>query len=173
YANNSARGYAGGLDFRVNGEFIKGLESWLSLSLLKTDEIIRYTAPDSSITETGKLRRPTDRRLMISMIFQDELKSNPDYRVHMMMSLGTGMPYYLGGDARYKQGTTIPAYKRVDIGFSKVLIGGDSTKLTSNKFKKMWIGVDVFNLLQINNVISYLWIKDVNNTTYGVPNYLT
>jgi hypothetical protein len=37
----------------------------------------------------------------------------------------------------------------------------------------MWIGADVYNLLQINNVISYLWVKDFSNTTYGVPNYLT
>jgi hypothetical protein len=61
----------------------------------------------------------------------------------------------------------------VDIGFSKVLIGGVNTKKTSRTIKNMWVGFDVYNLLQINNVISYLWIKDYNNQTYGVPNYLT
>ncbi|MEZ4804559.1 MAG: TonB-dependent receptor [Bacteroidia bacterium] len=173
YATNSARGYAGGFDARINGEFIKGLESWFTVSLLKTDEKIRYVNSENKEIETEYLRRPTDRRLMTSVMFQDELKTNVDYRMHMVLSLGTGLPYYLGGEARYQEGNTIPAYKRVDIGFSKVLIGGQNTKIKSGVIKNMWLGVDVFNLLQINNVISYLWIKDFNNNTYGVPNYLT
>ena len=173
YATNSARGYAGGFDARINGEFIKGLESWFTLSVLKTDEKITYVNKDSVTVETGNIRRPTDRRISASIMFQDELKTNKNYRMHLMLNFGSGMPYYLGGEARYKEGNTIPAYKRVDIGFSKVIIGGDSTKLTSKYIKHMWLGVDVYNLLQINNVISYLWVKDFNNTTYGVPNYLT
>lgn len=173
YATNSARGYAGGADMRINGEFIKGLESWFSLSFLKTDEKITYVNSDSVKVESPYLRRPTDRRVSVAIMFQDELKSNKDYRMHLMLNFGSGLPYYLGGMARYKEGNTIPAYKRVDIGFSKILVNGEKTKIKSNKIETMWIGVDVYNLLQINNVISYLWIKDFNNTTYGVPNYLT
>ncbi len=173
YATNSARGYATGFDARINGEFIKGLESWFSFSVLKTDERITYIDVNKEETETGLLRRPTDRRVTASVMFQDELNSNKDYRMHLMMNFGTGLPYYLGGSARYKEGYTIPAYKRVDIGFSKVLIGGESTKIKSKLIRNMWIGADVYNLLQINNVISYLWVKDFSNTTYGVPNYLT
>lgn len=173
YAANSARGYAGGFDMRVNGEFIKDLESWVTLSFLKTDEKITYLNSDSSSVETGFLRRPTDRRVSASIMFQDELKSNKDYRMHLMLFYGSGLPYYLGGSARYKEGNTIPSYKRVDIGFSKVLVNGDKTKWKSKNIETMWLGVDVFNLLQINNIISYLWVKDFNNTTYGVPNYLT
>ena len=173
YATNSARGYATGFDSRINGEFIKGLESWFSLSVLKTDEKITYINSGNQETETGFLRRPTDRRVTASVMFQDELNSNKDYRMHLMLNFGTGLPYYLGGSARYKEGYTIPAYKRVDIGFSKVIVGGESTKIKSKFIRNMWIGADVYNLLQINNVISYLWVKDFSNTTYGVPNYLT
>ena len=36
YAENSAEGYAGGVDIRLNGEFVKGMESWASLSVMKT-----------------------------------------------------------------------------------------------------------------------------------------
>lgn len=173
YADNSARGYATGFDARINGEFIKGLESWFSLSFLKTDEKITYVNSDSDTVESPFLRRPTDRRVSAAIMFQDELNSNKDYRMHLMLNFGSGLPYYLGGSARYKEGNGIPSYKRVDIGFSKVLIGGEKTKIKSKTIREMWIGVDVFNLLQINNVISYLWVKDFNNTTYGVPNYLT
>jgi hypothetical protein len=172
YADNTARGYAAGIDARVNGEFIKGLESWFTLSVLKTDEIIKYLV-DSVVTESPLLRRPTDRRVSASIMFQDELKSNPDFRMHLMLNFGTGLPYYLGGSARYKEGNIIPAYRRVDIGFSKVIIGGQKTKIKPGNIKKLWVGVDVYNLLQINNVISFIWVKDFSNNTFGVPNYLT
>jgi hypothetical protein len=172
YADNTARGYATGIDARVNGEFIKGLESWFTVSLLKTDETIRYIL-DSTEVESPSLRRPTDRRVSVSIMFQDELKSNPDYRMHMMLNFGSGLPYYLGGSARYKEGNYIPMYRRIDIGFSKVIIGGQKTKIKQGTIKKLWVGVDVYNLLQINNVISYIWVKDFNNNTFGVPNYLT
>jgi hypothetical protein len=172
YASNSSRGYATGFDTRVNGEFIKGIESWFTLSVLKTDEKITYVE-DSVVVESKFLRRPTDRRVSASIMFQDELKTNPDYRMHLMLNFGSGMPYYLGGSARYKEGNTIPAYKRVDIGFSKVIIGGKKTKIESKNIETLWLGIDVYNLLQINNVISYLWVKDFSNNTYGVPNYLT
>ncbi len=40
-------------------------------------------------------------------------------------------------------------------------------------FKNIWLGVDVFNLLDISNVNSYYWVTDVNRLQYAVPNYLT
>ena len=39
--------------------------------------------------------------------------------------------------------------------------------------KNIWVGLDVFNLLGINNVNSYYWVTDISNTQYAVPNYLT
>ena len=38
-------------------------------------------------------------------------------------------------------------------------------RIASNLFRPI--------LIIINNVISYLWVKDVTNRTYAVPNYLT
>ncbi|MFQ5335820.1 MAG: hypothetical protein ACE5DN_07075, partial [Flavobacteriales bacterium] len=40
-------------------------------------------------------------------------------------------------------------------------------------FKTIWLTAEVFNLLQVNNTVSYIWIKDVTDRLYGVPNYLT
>ena len=39
--------------------------------------------------------------------------------------------------------------------------------------KNVWLGVDCLNLFGISNVNSYLWITDVTNQQYAVPNYLT
>ncbi|MEO7082595.1 MAG: TonB-dependent receptor, partial [Flavobacteriales bacterium] len=39
-AKNNAKGYATGIDMKLNGEFIKGVESWASLSVMKTMEDI-------------------------------------------------------------------------------------------------------------------------------------
>jgi hypothetical protein len=64
----------------------------------------------------------------------------------------------------------------VDIGLSKQIIGGNTTFSKKNPFRvfhSMWISLEVFNLLQINNTVSYLWVTDINNQQYAVPNYLT
>ncbi len=123
YANNSSKGYAAGIDARVNGSFIKDLESWFTLSLLQTKENITYTDENGQTQQSGYIRRLTDQRVNFSVLFQDKLLKDPSYKVHVTAMLGTGLPYYLGGQLRYKEGFTIPAYKRVDIGFSKQIIG--------------------------------------------------
>jgi hypothetical protein len=40
-------------------------------------------------------------------------------------------------------------------------------------FESVWISAEILNLLGANNTISYLWITDVNNTQYAVPNTLS
>jgi hypothetical protein len=75
----------------------------------------------------------------------------------------------------------MPAYKRVDIGLSKSLKREDQTLSEKNPlkaFREIWLNAEIFNLLGINNTISYLWVKTVFNQEdmpgeFGVPNYLT
>jgi hypothetical protein len=171
YALNSAKGYATGFDTRVNGEFIKGLESWFNLSVMSTRENIQYTDEAGIERESGFLRRPTDQRVNFSILFQDELPSNPSYKMNLNVIFGSRLPYYLSGTARYLEGNSIPPYRRVDIGFSKSIIEENSKE--GKWIESLWLSLEVFNLLQVNNTISYIWIKDINNNTYGVPNYLT
>ncbi|MBC7425418.1 MAG: TonB-dependent receptor [Bacteroidia bacterium] len=181
YGDNTSTGYATGFDTRVNGEFIKGLESWFTFSFLKTDEKIKYVNAGKEEVETGFLRRPTDRRVSAAIMFRDELPGHESYRMNLSLFFGSGLPYYLGGAARYNEGITIPAYKRVDIGFSKVFVDnetdGTKSRINSQKRKRkiqhFSVNLEVFNLLQINNVVSYIWVKDFQNNVYGVPNYLT
>ncbi|MBI3233928.1 MAG: hypothetical protein HYZ42_07780 [Bacteroidetes bacterium] len=140
FANNSSKGYAKGVDFRVNGEFIETLESWVSLSLMKTSEQLigyehwRYyddrgyiyleNNPNVNIVDSQYITyfpRPTDQRFNFNIFFQDHLPKNPRYRMSMNLVYAAGLP------------TSPPGAKEV----------------------------------------SYLWVEDLTNRQFAVPNYLT
>ncbi|MDX5320313.1 MAG: TonB-dependent receptor, partial [Bacteroidota bacterium] len=175
YANNQSKGYATGIDTRVNGEFVKGLESWFSLSVMQTREKITYTNTAGEQITTPYLRRPTDQRVNLGVFFQDELEKWPEYKVSLNLVVGTGMPYFLGGEFRYNDQFKIPPYRRLDIGFSRDLISATRRpkKARWNKIDEAWVSLDVFNLLGVQNVASYIWVRDVGGRTFAVPNYLT
>jgi hypothetical protein len=175
YADNMARGYAYGLDARVNGEFIKGLESWFNFSLLNTREVVTFTNESGEITDSEQLRRPTDQRVNLSILFQDELPMNPSYKMNLNLVYGSGLPYYFDGLRRFRKTPfNIPAYRRVDLGLSKVIWAENDEKPERWKgVRSLWVGIEIFNLLQVNNTISFTWVKDIQNNVYGVPNYLT
>ena len=174
-AENSSQGYATGIDARVNGEFIEGIESWLNFSLMQTQERIYFTDENGQEQLSDWLRRPTDQRVNFSILFQDELPSNPSYKMNLSLIYGTKMPFFFDAENRQQPGFNIPAYRRVDIGFSKVLLDDHSTKRPNwlKNAESLWLSLEVFNLLQVNNTISYILVKDFSNTVYGVPNYLT
>ena len=177
-ANNLSNGYAGGIDMKINGEFVKGVESWASLSIMKTEEDIIgdfITNTDGSTDEVGYIPRPTDQRVNFSMFFQDYIPGNPNYKMHLNLLYGTGLPFGPPQAEKYQDILRIPDYRRVDIGFSTVL---KSEKKRSrlkwlNIFKSIWVSAEVFNLLDINNTVSYLWVADITGRQYAVPNYLT
>lgn len=174
-ALNSSRGYATGIDARVNGEFIRGLESYVNLSYLTTKENITYTDEEGITRESGFIRRPTDQRFNASILFQDELKTDSTFRLQLQLIFGTSFPYYFDGNSRYVEALKIPSYRRVDVGFSKVLFDR-KTSAKADKYhylERLWVSVEIFNMLQFNNTISYIWVKDINNNVYGVPNRLT
>jgi hypothetical protein len=177
--NNDAKGYATGVDLKLNGEFVPGIESWASLSLMKTEEDIindvrRVNNPDGSQSYTypGFIPRPSDQRLNFSLFFQDYLPNNPSFKVHLNTLFGTGLPFGPPKSQRYQATYRTPAYRRVDIGFSKELTGFHSQN-KKTLVKSLWVGLEIFNLLNIDNTISHYWITDVSNRQYAVPNYLT
>ncbi|MDR0970410.1 MAG: TonB-dependent receptor [Lentimicrobiaceae bacterium] len=197
YADQQAKGYAAGLDLRINGEFVKGIDSWASLSLMQTEEDVkgdsymyyvnsdgdRITAStvnnvvaDSVTVFPGMIPRPSDQRLNFSIFFQDYLPWSPTFKVHLRGVFGTKLPFGTPNSERYQQTLRMPSYRRVDIGFSKQLISEDSRFQKNNPLryvKNMWITLEIFNLLDVNNTISYTWVKDVSNSQYAVPNHLT
>jgi hypothetical protein len=167
YGTNDAHGYATGIDFRINGEFVKGAESWASLSIMQTEEYF----------QGSWIPRPTDQRLNLSIFFQDYVPKFPTWKVAITLFYGTGLPIGPPDSPRKDQTLRIPDYKRVDLGISKQLVGPQTRiKHPKNPFRKlesMWLSLDIFNLLDLRNTISYLWITDINNRQYAVPNYLT
>jgi hypothetical protein len=197
-AENNAHGYATGIDFKINGEFIKGTESWMSLSFLKTMQDIEgdyyyeyynesgvkiipgytpdQTVVDSIYFEPGFIPRPSDQRVSFAIFFQDYLPLIPTLKAHLTLIFGTGLPFGPPDSPLYKHVYRFPPYRRVDLGFSKLLIGDKSKFKEKNPLRHIdnaWISFEVFNLFQISNTVSYIWVKDVNNREYAVPNYLT
>ena len=69
----------------------------------------------------------------------------------------------------------IPDYRRADIGFSAILKSANKniTSKWLNKFNSIWVSLEVFNILDINNTVSYLWVADITGREYAVPNFLT
>lgn len=193
YAFQSAKAYAAGIDFKLYGAFVKGVNSWMSLSLLKTaediqgDKYINYydklgnllsladkaIAADSITVSPGYIPRPTDRRLSFAMFFQDYLPGHKDFKVHLRLIYGTGLPFGPPDSERYKQTLRMPDYKRVDVGFSWNPLLKKSKSPWLKRIKSTWISLEIFNLFQVYNTISYIWIKDVQNRQFAIPNYLT
>lgn len=168
YGANSAHGYAAGFDVKVNGEFVPGIDSWANISIMKTQEDIEGDT-------IGYIARPTDQRVNIGIFFQDYLPNNKTYKAHLNLLFGTGLPFGPPGSQTYKSALRIPPYRRVDIGFSKILIDGNkrSTNRYLKNFKSLWLSLEIFNLLDINNTVSHIWIRDISDRLYAVPNYLT
>ncbi len=167
--DQEAHGYATGLDMKVNGEFVSGIESWASLSVMKTEE-------DVLNDNHGYIPRPTDQRFNFSIFFQDYFPGNPTWKMHLTAFYGSRLPTGPPMSERFQDVFRIPPYRRIDLGFSKVLINPDHKKYRYKAFdqiKDMWLSLEVFNLLGINNTISYLWVANDSGDMFAVPNYLT
>ncbi|MBW7674575.1 TonB-dependent receptor plug domain-containing protein [Chryseobacterium chendengshani] len=166
---NNASGYAYGIDTRLFGEFVPGIDSWLSASYARVYE---------NIDGRGDIPRPTDQRFRFAMFYQDYMPKFPSMRVNLTLTYAMGLPN--GAPVftdPYQYQKTLPSYKRVDIGLSKVFIDRKDNKKTYGfwgNFEELILGVQVFNAFNINNTVSNQWITDANtNLMYPVPVRLT
>ncbi|OMQ10029.1 TonB-dependent receptor plug domain-containing protein [[Flexibacter] sp. ATCC 35103] len=168
-ANNNATAYAQGLDFRLNGEFVPGTESWISFGYLKTEE---------NYENKGYIARPTDQRLKFAMLFQDYMPNIPSVKLYLNLVYNTGLP---GGSPAYSDPylyqSRLNDYRRADVGFAKVFIDS-STKVPKAKwlknFKELSVGLEIFNLFNNQNAITNTWVRDVySKNQYAIPNYMT
>ena len=164
---NTTKGMTAGLDLKLYGQFVPGSDSWISLSLMHTEETLNGK----------KVPRPTDRRYGLALYFTDYFPKLPKLKFSLRGILNDGLPTTAPRRTRDEGYFRAPAYKRVDIGLSYGLLTprADGQKRSGflGKLKSVWLGLDCFNLLDISNVSSYYWVTDVNNIQYAVPNYLT
>jgi hypothetical protein len=198
FGENMAKAYAYGVEGRLFGELVKDAESWLSLGFMRTMENLEgdyfynyynkngdlitgdtddQVPIDSSRVDVGWLRRPTDRRINLGLFFSDYLTTNKDFKVNMQLLYGSNLPFNIPGSVRYRNALEIPAYLRVDVGFTYQIVGGEKSMRRSHdpfrNFESILVGLEVFNLLDRANVISYNLIKDFDNNTFAIPNRLT
>jgi CarboxypepD_reg-like domain/TonB-dependent Receptor Plug Domain len=194
---NNAKAYATGIEFRLFGELVKDAESWLSVNLMRTRENLRNdfyydyknaagevigintidkVPVDSVQQQVGFVRRPSDRLITIGLYIEDYLPTNKNFKMHLNAIYGSNMSFNIPGATKYRNGLTINPYIRVDLGLSALLLSDKSNRRSHNLFKgidNIWMSLEVFNLINRENTISYQLIKDFSNTVYALPNRLT
>ena len=181
---NNAVGYVAGLDLRINGEFVPDADSWVNLSFLQAREALdgvrhykrEIGKPDSIFVKY--VPRPTDRFMNLSMFFQDYLKHNKNVKMHMNLTVGTGLPFGIkDNNIKYRNPYRYKAYHRVDMGFG-FLLWDESRRQKRPRHplrftRSTWLSFEVFNMMGVSNVASYTWIKTIFKRQYAVPNNLS
>ena len=164
---NLTNGYTAGLDMKLFGQFVPGTDSWISFSIMKTNERLNGV----------NVPRPTDQRYSVAIFFTDYFPKFPKLKFSLRGIFSDGLPTTAPHLTRDKSYFRAPAYKRVDVGLNYALLApleeGRQPSGIRKWLKSVWLGFDVFNLLDISNVSSYYWVTDVNSIQYAVPNYLT
>ncbi len=164
---NDSKGYIAGLDLKLFGQFVPGSDSWISFSLMKTNQKLN-----------GKnVPLPTDQRYSLGLYFTDYFPKFPKLKFSLRGVISDGLTMTAPRVSRDVSYFRAPAYKRVDIGLTYLIAGAPQDGVVKRNFlrhfKSLSVGVDLFNLFDISNVSGYYWVTDVNNLQYAVPNYLT
>lgn len=194
---NDAKAYAMGIETRIFTELVKDAQSWLSINVSRTmenlnddhyylyknasGEIIYPNTEDKVITDSirqdvGWIRRPSDRLFTVGLFLQDYLSTNKNFKVHMNLIYGSNMTYNLPDNPKYRNALIIDPYFRIDLGFSALLLSDKSQRRSHSPFRSLdniWASLEVFNIIDRANVISYQLIKDFANNTFSIPNRLT
>ena len=167
-ADNATTAYSYGLDMRLNGEFVPGSESWVSVGYLKTEE---------NINNRGNIARPSDQRIKFGILFQDYVPNLPDLKAYLNLVYNSGVP---GGAPSYSDPYNFQQrlrdYRRADLGVSYVFADANKQHPTGflSKFKELTAGLELFNMFDIQNAITNTWVRDVySKTQFGIPNFMT
>jgi hypothetical protein len=163
---NSARGFATGIDAKLFGQFVPETDSWVGLSIMQAKQYI----------DGERVSMPTDQLYNFTMYFTDYMPKPYDrLQANIRIIWAQGLPFGVPGD-EYKPRFRAPAYRRVDLGVSYRLwseADRGRAEVFWNHFRNIWVGVDCFNLLDIKNVNSYSWFTDVSGAQNAVPDRLT
>ena len=164
---NDSKGFIAGVDFKLFGQFVPGSDSWITFSLMKTQQTLNGK----------KVPLPSDQRYSFGLFFTDYFPKFPKLRFSLRGVFSDGLTMTAPRITRDRAWFRAPAYKRVDVGISYQLVGAPTEGVRPynfwRHFRSIIIGLDCFNLFDMTNVSSYYWVTDVNNLQYAVPNYLT
>ena len=169
---NDSEGYAGGLDLKLYGELVPGVDSWISFSTMVARQ--RNLKSEIKNQKSEWIPSPTEQRYNFSMLFQDYIPRLPQLRFHLKMQFSEGQPYY--APRNNQAWGRMPMYKRIDIGASYAFNAQTAKfmRAPSAKHVKQWaLQFEVFNVVGWNNVNSYFWVADAYGQQWASPNYLT
>lgn len=162
YGENLCSGYAAGLDLKLYGEFVPGTDSWISFSLMRTQQKMNGVW----------VPMPTDQRYAVNFHFTDYFPGTERWKMTLRLAYADGLPFGAPHRGLEGQNFRAPAYRRADIGMSYLAYDPQFTTRRLS-IKSIWLGLDCLNLFGISNVNSYYWVTDVSNRQWAVPNYLT
>ncbi|WP_051522412.1 TonB-dependent receptor [Porphyromonas gingivicanis] len=168
--DNIGKGYIAGVDVKLFGEFVPGVDSWLTASLLKSQQ---------HIPNVGSMALPNAPNYNFSLFFQDYFPGYKKLRLSLRGVLSGGLPQFRPSRNFEMPAFTGASYKRVDMGLIYRLYDEETLprrrmgKSFLSAFKSIDISLEFFNLLDNANVSGYYWITDAFNHQYAVPNYLT
>ncbi len=161
YGQNLTSGYAVGLDMKLYGEFVPGTDSWLTFSLMRTQQKFNGLW----------VPMPTDQRYAVNFHFTDYFPGTKRWKMTLRLAYADGLPFGAPHRGLEGQNFRAPAYKRADIGMSFLAYKNEASRTVA--LRNIWLGLDALNLFGIANVNSYYWVTDVSNRQWAVPNYLT
>lgn len=178
---NVGKAYVTGIDAKIFGQFVEGTDSWISLSLMKSPETYNELRGTDIVELTTP--RPTEQRYGVGLFFSDYYPGHDEWRVFLRGVFNDGLPFFSPEGGRQSGIFRTPAYKRVDLGATHVWDAAHYSFMRRGPWRRIHeiqAGLDIFNILDIDNTNSYYWVTVIGddgsthgNPTYAVPNYLT
>ena len=168
---NDSRGYTLGADLKLYGELVPGVDSWVSLSLMRS----RIKMNDDPY-KLGWIPNPQEQRWAVTFFFQDYIPKLPQSRLHLKFIFSEGLPFGYPRSEQMRYLGRMTSYKRMDVGASRTFSAATDRFMRKNSARHVaaWsIYFEVFNVVGWKNVNSYYWITAANGDQWASPNYLT
>ena len=168
---NDSRGYTLGADLKLYGELVPGVDSWVSLSLMRS----RIKMNDDPY-KLGWIPNPQEQRWAVTFFFQDYIPKLPQYRLHLKFIFSEGLPFGYPRSEQMRYLGRMTSYKRMDVGASRTFSAATDRFMRKNSARHVaaWsIYFEVFNVVGWKNVNNYYWITAANGDQWASPNYLT
>lgn len=168
---NDSRAYTLGADLKLYGELVPGVDSWVSLSLMRS----RMHMQDDK-DHLGWFPTPQEQRWAVTFFFQDYIPKLPQYRLHLKFIFSEGLPFGYPRSEKMRYLGRMSSYKRIDVGASRTFSAATDKFMQKESARHVaaWsIYFEVFNVVGWKNVNSYYWITAANGDQWASPNYLT